>query len=566
MVTRRQFALAVATSVRSRAAGSTLSADVVIYGGSPAGLAAAATVKREGATAIVVEPTAHIGGLITGGIACTDTGTPQFVGGLSAGFFDAVSEETRRLYPQPAKPVLRFRGQLMEWRPPRPWDLEPKVARRIFESWVEKGGYPLIRSRRVSAVAVKTRRITGIRLTDGTDLTAKVFIDASYEGDLMSRANVPYTWGRESRSEFDESLAGVRAPHFKGNYSQEYYSKPGIEYTHHGQFGADIPARVHGKLLWGVSGQPLPPEGSADRRVQAYCFRLIATQRDDLRVPWPRPKRYTPGHHELLLRYLQAHPGISFARLVHFSAIPNGKFDLNASGPFSIDYVGGNFEYPDGDYIKRDRIFEDHLDYQQGFLWFLAHDARVPRQLRDEVNSWGLCSDEYPDTGHWPVQLYIREARRMRGDYVMTEHDILTRKTKDDSVGMGSFVLDSHWVQRFADTNGNVRIEGHLDESIRLDDAPYEIPYRCLTPRADDCTNLLVPVCLSATHVALCTIRMEPVYMMMGHAAGLAAVRAARTGADVQALDGADLAKVLRQQGGVCHRDEARKVPATPAI
>jgi hypothetical protein len=543
------------------------SADVIIYGGTPAGLAAAAAVVREGMRPIVIEPTVHIGGLITGGIACTDTGTPQFVGGLSAEFFDQVATENRRLYPTPEKPVIRFRGRSIPWRPARNWDLEPKVARAVFDEWVRKGGYPLIRNRRVAEVRVSQKCITGIRLTDGAELTGKVFIDASYEGDLMSRAGVPYTWGRESRQDFDESLAGVRAPHFVRNYTAEYYNQPGIEYTHHGQFGVDIPARdKRGNLLRGISDEPLAAPGSADKRVQAYCFRLIATQRDDLRVPWPKPRRYAPERYELLLRYLEAHPGISFARLVHFSTIPNGKFDLNASGPFSIDYVGGNFDYPDGDYRTRDRLFADHVDYEQGFLWFLAHDPRVPQELRDEVNSWGLCRDEYPDTGHWPVQMYIREGRRLQGAYVMTERDILRDKTKEDSVGMGSFVLDSHWVQRFVTAEGFVRIEGHLDESIRLDNAPYQIPYRSLTPRKPDCENLLVPVCLSATHVAICTIRMEPVYMMMGHAAGLAAAMAAEGGSAVQDVGGAKLIARLRSQGAVLRREEARKVVATPAV
>ncbi|MBC7927615.1 MAG: FAD-dependent oxidoreductase, partial [Bryobacteraceae bacterium] len=498
-----------------------MTADVIVYGCSAAGLAAASAAAREGASVIAIEPTTSIGGLITGGIACTDTGTPQYVGGLAAEFFDATAAENQRLYPTPTKPKIMFRGQELEWRPHKNWDLEPKIATKVFESWVKRDKYTLLRDKRVSKVVSQKGRITSIELTDGTPIAGKTFIDASYEGDLMAKAGVPYAWGRESQKDFNEALAGTRDAHFKANYTEEYYNKPGIEYTHHGQFGADIAARSsNGKLMWGIGDTALAPQGSADKRIQAYCFRLISTQCDDLRVPWPKPRSYVPERYELLLKYIQAHPGISFARLVHFSAIPNGKFDLNASGPFSIDYVGGNLDYPDGDYATRDKIFRDHEDYQKGFLWFLAHDSRLPKQLRDEVNSWGLCRDEYPETGHWPVQMYIREARRMKGEYVMTEHDILRNSTKEDSVGMGSFVLDSHWVQRFVDPRGHVRIEGHLDESIRLDNAPYEIPYRSLTPKKTDCQNLLVPVCLSATHVAICTIRMEPVYMMLGHASG----------------------------------------------
>lgn len=560
-ITRRVFAAGAALAYASKASAANYEADVIVYGGSPAGMAAAQAVVRNGGSVVVVEPSTHIGGLITGGIGCTDTGTPHFVGGLSSEFFNAVIAETTRAIPIPKDPVIHFRGEAIPWRKPRHWDLEPRIARMIFETWVTRGAFPLLKNKRVKAVSTKDKRITAIELTDGTKLSGKVFIDASYEGDLMSRANVSYTWGREAKSEYNESLAGVRAPHFKANYTTDYYNKPGLEYTHHGQFGAEIPARdKNGKLLWGINDQALAPLGSADKRVQAYCFRLISTQREDLKLPWPKPKKYSPERYELLLQYVLAHPGISFARMVHFAAVPNGKYDLNASGPFSIDYVGGNFDYPDGDYETRDRIYQDHVDYQQGFLWFLAHDTRVPKELRDEVNSWGLARDENADSNHWPVQMYIREARRMKGDYMMTERDILESNRKDDSVGMGNFVLDSHWVQRVVDPNGKVRIEGHLDESIRLADKPYDIPYRSLTPKKDDCQNLLVPVCLSATHVAICTIRMEPVYMMMGHAAGLAAATAAKSGAAVQDVNGQPYLTKLRAEGAVLKPEHKREI------
>ncbi len=569
MLTRLRFlSLAALPAMRLMGARRHLAVDVVVYGGSPAGMAAAAAAVRGGAKVVVVEPTSMIGGLVTGGIACTDTGTPQFVGGLSAEFYDAVAAETRRMYPKPVEPKILFRGQEIPWRTPRNWDLEPKVATKVFESWVKRDGYEVIRSQRAASVTKQKGRITKIRLTDGTEIEGKVFIDASYEGDVMVRAGVAHTWGREGREEFGERLAGTRDAHFKKNYSEEYLGKPGIEYTHHGQFSAEIPARgANGKLMWGITAEPLEPVGTADKRIQAYCFRLIATQRPDLRMAWPKPKNYQVERYELLLRYIKAHPGISFARLVHFSAIPNGKYDLNASGPFSIDYVNGNYDYCGGDYAKRDRIFQDHVDYEQGFLWFLGHDRRVPQVLRDEVNSWGLCRDEYPETDGWPVQLYIREALRMRGAYIMTERDILTSKTKEDSVGMGSFVLDSHWVRRIVDEKGSVRIEGHLDESINLSRAPYEIAYRSLTPKRQECENLLAPVCLSATHVAICTIRMEPVYMMMGHAAGVAAAMCVKGASPtVQDVKYAELAARLREQGAVLHQEQARKVPETPAI
>ncbi len=269
-------------------------------------------------------------------------------------------------------------------------------------------------------------------------------------------------------AEYGEKLAGVREPHFVRNYTEEEYATPTIEYMHHGQWGADIAARdASGKLLWGIESLPFGEIGSADKRLQAYCYRLIATQRPELMAAWPKPAHEHPARYELLLRYIQAHPGITFARLVHLGAIPNGKFDLNASGPFSIDYVGGNPGYPAASYEERDRMLQDHEDYEKGFLWFLAHDPRVPKALRDETNTWGLANDEFVDNHFWPTQIYVRESRRMIGDYVMNEKDILQENTKDDSVGMGSFVLDSHWVRRIVNSQGFVRIEGQLEtESI----------------------------------------------------------------------------------------------------
>jgi len=535
-------------------------ADIIIYGGTPAGLAAAAAAVREGASVIVVEPTSHIGGMLTGGIAVTDTGTPHLVGGLAGQFFDEVAAETSGTARQSETPHILLRGKLLEWRAPRTWDLEPKSARAVFERWVRQGGYKLFTNKRIVQVLKHDARILSIKLSDGAVLAGSVFIDASYEGDLMARAGVSYTYGRESVDKYGEKHAGVRSPHFLKNYSEETYRTPGLEYMHHGQFGADIPARdEQGRLLWGIEETADAPLGAADKRLQAYCFRLIATQRKDLIVAWPKPDRYYPERYELLLRYIQAHPGICFARLVHLGAVGNGKFDLNASGPFSIDYIGGNVGYPDADYETRGRMLKDHQDYEKGFLWFLAHDPRVPERLGEEVNSWGLSKDEFTDTGYWPAQLYIRESRRMVGRYVMTEHDVLQNKTKEDSVGMGSFVLDSHWVLRFTNAQGYVRVEGHLDESVNLSANPYEIPYRSLTPKTSECRNLLVPVCLSASHVAVCTIRMEPVYMVLGHSAGVAAAIAGKSGKAVQEVAMSALLEELTAQRQVLHRPDRKR-------
>ena len=378
--------LATAASAQQK---KTLNADVIVYGGNPSGLAAAEAVIRAGSTAIVVEPTSHIGGMVTGGIAITDTATPQFVGGIAAEFFDEVAAQTHKEHPNPPQPMLVFKGREMPWRAPANWDLEPKTARRVFDGWVRRGGYKLILNRRVLRVSTDRQRIQSIVLTDGSELSGKVFVDASYEGDLLARAGVSNTNGRESAAQYGESLAGIRTPHFVKNYSEDVYDTPGLEYMHHGQFGADIPAwKAHGKLLWGVESGPLGEVGGVYKRLQSYCYRLIATERKDLKVPWPQPRHYDPEHYELVLRYIQAHPGICFARLVHLGAIPNGKFDLNASGPFSIDFVGGNSGFPDASYAQRDKTLEEHQDYEKGFLWFLSHDKRMPQTLHDDANSW----------------------------------------------------------------------------------------------------------------------------------------------------------------------------------
>jgi len=532
-------------------------ADVVIYGATPAGLAAAVAASREAVSVVVVEPTTQIGGMVTGGIAITDTGTPQFVGGLARRFFEEAAEIQARPAVEDA-PRMLFRGRSIPFRIPKRWDIEPKIARKVFESWMREHRIPILTGKTLATVFRKDLKIRSIRFTDKTTVEGRVFIDASYEGDLMAKAGVGHTWGRESTAKYGESLAGIREPHFKQYYSPEVYRTPGIEYMHHGQFGADISALdSRGRLLWGVDAKPSGRVGEEDHRMQAYCFRLIVTQRKDNFVPWPKPERYAQERYELLLRYIEAHPGISFARLVHLGPIPNGKWDLNASGPFSIDYIGGNKGFTEASPAERRRIYLDHVNYQKGFFWFLAHDPRVPAELRDEVNSWGLCRDEYPDNGHWPAQLYIRECRRMTGVYVMTERDILKEKVKPDSVAMGSFVLDSHWVQRFATKEGFVRVEGHLDESINLSRDPYEIPYRSLTPKESECRNLLVPVCLSASHVAICTIRMEPVYMMLGEAAGVAAAMSATTNKPVHRVDVPELLRVLEEHGGVLNRKSA---------
>jgi hypothetical protein len=315
----------------------------------------------------------------------------------------------------------------------------------------------------------------------------------------------------------------------------------------------DIPAyHEKGKLLPEISPEPRGEPGSADKRVQAYNFRVIGTNVPENRIAWERPKNYDPWRYELLARYLIAltkylgRPPV-FNEVSLFRIIPNGKADLNNRGAFSTDYIGKNHGYPDGSYAERAKIWQDHIDYQKGFYYFLANDPRVPKPLQDEVRQWGLAKDEFADTGHWPNQLYIREARRMVGDFVATQKDLQTERTKPDAIGMGSYNSDSHNVQRHVAEGGIVLNEGNVEVPVQ----PYQIPYRILLPKKSEAENVLVPVCFSASHVAYSSLRMEPQYMIVGHAAGVAASLAVKRNVLVRDVPIAELQSVLASEAGV---------------
>jgi hypothetical protein len=522
---------------------------VIVYGATPAGIMAAMAAKRLNVSVLLIEPGAHIGGVVAGGLGRTDIDGPQFIGGLSRDFLNEVSSRVPREYQSPG----------------RPWDLEPKVAMEVFKTWINREKILLQTKMPLKSVTKKGNQIISLTFENGITYTAQVFIDATYEGDLMAMAGIPYRVGRESAAEYGEPSAGFHQNPVK-LYEEDVYCKrhPDLggpsgnnpRYLHDTQFGANIsPYAANGQLLWGINRGPKPQPGTGDSLVQAYCFRVPVTNRPDLKVPWPKPAHYYPDRYELLLRYINAHPCIAFTKLVHTGRLPNGKFDCNSCGPFTIDYVGGNTKYPEGAPEIRKQIVQDHEDYQKGFFWFLANDTRVPERLRKEAREFGLCRDEFTDNGHWPYQLYIRESRRMEGAYIMKEHDITVDVYKDDAIGMASFIADAHPVQRIVNEKGFVEEEGHLARATR----PYEIPYQSLVPRATDCTNLIVPVCLSASHVAYCSIRMEPVFMIMGHASGIAAAMAATKLINVQDVNIAGLQKKLIEQGQVLQNPAKKK-------
>lgn len=520
--------------------------DIVVYGGTPGGIATAVAAAREGATVLLLETTRHLGGMTTGGLSHTDVGPkPEILGGFALEFYTRANAK----YHDPARTAREF------------WYHEPHIAEQTFAEILREAGIDVVFGARVESVARAGTHITSFKTTDGKTYRARLFVDGTYEGDLMARAGVSYVIGRESRATYGEPLAGFR-PAALRPVDQEYMARPGSVYTH--GTPVKIPARTpDGRLLPGINTE-WPEPGSGDNRSQSYNFRVIITKEAANRVPFPKPAGYDPLRYEILARIVDAYPGIRFEKLVYLGPLPNGKFDANASGLVQgTDHVGGNVHYADGDYATRDRIWQDHVDYVQGFFWFLANDPRIPAEVRAQASAYGLAKDEFTDNAHWPWALYVREARRMTGSYVMRQDDCAKTTRKPDSIGMGAFILDSHAVQRLEDKKGNVIDEGNFDVGIR----PYQIPYRCITPKKDQCENLLVPVALSASHVTYGSVRMEPQFMIIGHSAGVAAAMALRQGIAVQDVDVPALQTKLRAQKQVLElKSSGPGIEALPGI
>jgi hypothetical protein len=496
--------------------------DLIVYGATAGGVTTAIAAARHGARVALAEPRNQIGGMVSGGLSGTDFGKREVIGGMALEFYLRAG----RAY------QLERHAQELAWMP------EPKVAAAVFRAWLKESGVTLLERHRLkekTGVRKQGNRVTEVEFENGTRLAAKVFADASYEGDLMAQAGISYNTGREGIAQYNEDLAGVRA------------------FTKSHQFAVDIPARdASGTLLPEVSPEPRGTPGSADKRIQAYNFRVIASNDPANRLPWPKPANYNPARYELLRLYIDAMTKylgrpMTFNELSLTRIIPNSKADLNNRGGFSTDYIGKNYDYPDGSYAVRERIWKDHEDYQKGFYYFLANDPRVPAGIRKAYNEYGLARDEFVDNGNWPDQLYIREARRMVSDFVSTQKDLQSDRTKPDVIGMGSYNSDSHNVQRFVNEKGFVENEGDVQVPVQ----PYKIPYRVLVPRKSEAANVLVPVCFSASHISYASLRMEPQYMILGHAAGLAAATAAKSNVPVQDIDLKALQAQLQSEGAI---------------
>jgi hypothetical protein len=496
--------------------------DLVVYGGTAGGAITAVSGARMGLRVALLEPRRHIGGMVSGGLSRTDVGRREVIGGYALEFYWRAGNAYN----------MAQHLQDIAWLP------EPHVAEAIFRDMLRQAGVTVLfnqRLREKDGVRKKGARVEAITMENGEQYTARVFADCTYEGDLMAQAGVSFTWGRESSAQYGESLAGVRGE------------------TPKHQFLVDIPARdATGRLLLEISAEPAGEPGAADRKVQAYNFRMILSRDPANQMQYPKPVSYNVARYELfahLLVAMQKKEGRApkLGEVISISPIPNQKADMNNQGAFSTDYIGKSWEYPNASYARRAEIWRDHEEYTKGFFWFLAHDPRVPPELQKEANSWGLAKDEFTDNQNFPNQLYIREARRMVGEYVISQKDIQTELTKPDAIGMGSYNSDSHNVQRVVNADGFVRNEGDMQVPVQ----PYQIPYRVLTPKRAEAENLLVPVCFSATHVAYSTLRMEPQYMILGQAAGVAASMAIRRNAAVQAIDTAALAKTLVDHGAI---------------
>jgi len=512
-------ALFVSSPTQAQSSSST---DVLVYGGTAAGVIAAYSASRQGLHVILLEPGHHLGGMVTGGLSATDLGNAQVIGGYAKLFYHRVAEHYGRSH-------LRRASD---------WLSEPHVSEDTFGAMLGEAGVEVVfgaRLREHHGVTIENRNIVAVTSEDGREWRAKVFADCSYDGDLLAQSGATYTWGRESAQTYGETLAGVRA------------------ITQQHQFGWPISAyRNDHQLYPEISPDPLPASGSGDRNVQAYNYRLILTDDPTNRLPFPKPDDYDPSQFSLLAQYLhdfQSHMGRepSLRDFLYPVRLPNRKADFNNNGPFSSDYIGHSAAYPDASYQDQQRIRDEHLHYTQGLLYFLAHDPAVPATLKGQLNAWGLPKDEFADSDHWPRELYIREGRRMVGDYVVTQADLQTSRTKPDSIGLGSYNSDSHNVERVAMPDGSVRNEGDMQVAVQ----PYQIPYRVMTPRKDQMQNLLVPVCLSASHVAYSSLRMEPQFMILGQAAGVAAALAAQGGVPVQDISIARLQRELSKTGAV---------------
>lgn len=521
-------------------------ADVIVYGGTSAAITAAVQVKKMGKSVIIVSPDTHLGGLSSGGLGFTDTGNKEVIGGLSREFYHRLYEHYQQdnswVWQKKAEYGNKGQGTpAIDGNNRTMWIFEPHAAEKVFEDFVKEYSLTVHRNewldRSTKGISKKGGKIRSFRTLSGKQYSGKMFIDATYEGDLMAAAGVSYHVGREANSVYNEKWNGVQTEVF--------------QHGHH--FKAKIsPYKIENDpnsgLLPEVSAEPAGAYGSGDKRIQAYCFRMCLSNHPDNRIPFAKPAGYDPARYELYARVFASGWRETYDK---FDPIPNRKTDTNNHGPFSTDYIGKNYDYPEASYERRKAIIKDHELYQKGLMYFLQNDPRVPADVRDKMQQWGLPKDEFTDNGNWPHQLYIREARRMIGEFVMTEADALGKTKVPNPVGMGSYALDSHNTQRYVKADGFVQNEGDIGVHP---DRPYSIAYGSILPKVKECQNLLVPICVSSSHIAYGSIRMEPVFMILGQSAATAAVLSIDNKMSPQKLPYEKLREVLLKDQQVLER------------
>ncbi|MFV0420206.1 MAG: FAD-dependent oxidoreductase [Dysgonomonas sp.] len=490
--------------------------DICIYGGTSAGVIAAYTAKMMGKSVLLIEPRKNIGGMISGGLGYTDIGNKYVVTGLSRDFYRRLGSHYGKL---------------------EQWIFEPSVAESIFNEYIDRANVEVWYGNRLNNVKKTGNSIEEIILEDTYNLSvtkktvrAKVFIDCTYEGDLMAKGGVSYTVGREANSIYNETYNGVQVLNgHQFNIEVDPYVIPGDSSS---------------GLLWGINDTEIAEKGSGDKKVQAYNFRIALTDKKENMIPITKPDNYDPQKYELLVRLSEKSDWKGLNNIFAWSIMPNRKTDINNKGAFSTDMIGANWNYPEANYEERDKIWQEHVDYTKGLLYFVGHNERMPQHIREEIQKWGYPKDEYPNNGNWSHQLYVREARRMIGEKVMTQHHCQGREICDDAVGWAAYTMDSHNCDRQV-LNDAVKNEGNVEIGGF---GPYPISYKAITPKQTEVKNLLVPVCLSASHIAYGSIRMEPVFMVLAQSSAVAACLAIdKYDRIVQNVNVSDIQKILTE-------------------
>lgn len=499
--------------------------DVVVYGATAGGVMAATAAGQMGMRVALVDPGEHVGGMVTSGLSHSDVDRQEnLIGGLALDFFHRIAAH----YHQPTG-----------------WSFEPHVAEEEFRSMLQEAHVQLFAGEQIDGVERAGSAITSLQATDHQTFAARVFIDSSYEGDLMKAAGVQYTVGREGRAKYGESLAG------------RMDLLPGVH-----QFATAVSSDglIKSDLSPDSATPRITPQSdlamteTGDGRFQSYCYRLILTDNPEDRIAITAPPGYDAANYELLKRYIRSNPSLTLGGVLGLNRIPNGKADANSNGPVSLDFLGANLGYPDGTPEVRKMIAEAHLHWAQGLVFFLQNDSSVPQALQQSARAWGLPKDEFQDTGHWPNQLYVREGRRMLGEYVLTQADLQTSRTKPDAIGVAGYNIDirevqwlSHAVYLFPAVKNQVFTEGYLSQTVD----PWQIPYRALLPKASQASNLLVTICISASTIANGSFRVEPTYMVAGESAGVAAALSIQSHTDLHHIDIGRLQEILRRRGQI---------------